>query len=89
MKGSREVRRLIENAEQHIQRETANGNDAWLACFGSVLGLIQSTSELHGDEDDRLNTLISKRAQTKKEFGWNPPQEIREQLLNDLRNLLR
>ncbi len=76
----------------------AEGNP-WLACFGSrtfgLKGWIEIAhsrkvipQEQMEEFDRKLQTVKDKASEVKKVHGWNPPDEIRQELLAALKSII-
>jgi hypothetical protein len=95
MNGLDTVQQIIDRAETSIQEELDSGaGNPWLACFVSVLAMLRSTFEINSDGrtpepyDTRIRMILSRKEEVQQQYGWDPPREIKQDLLNQLKDLL-
>ena len=91
-----DLRSIIDGAEAAIQREMTNGSgNPWLACFNTRLSLFRVTLELCDEVADpqaihtRIDVLRTRSSEIQQTHNWNPPNDIKDSLMNDFRQLLR
>jgi len=93
MEGIEEIQWAIDDSDTSIQQELTRTGNSWLECFGTRLQVILLRVERYGGESAeqiraRLDTLRTKFARMKDDMGGDPSQQIKDALLNDLKNLL-
>jgi len=93
MQGLEELWEVIDSAESDLLAELQRSNNSWLACYVSRLVVLQTTlalsphrkdSRLHG----RIDKLLIKKEEVRKQYGWDPPQNIRDELMKGIKSLL-
>ncbi len=90
-----ELQRVLDEAETKITAELTGGSgNPWLACFTTRLVLFNAKlSHLEEAKDEKLHArvalLFEKKDHVRHQHGWNPPQEIKDELIGSLKNLLK
>jgi len=91
---------FITQSPAGIERELAGGSgNPWLACFGSrtfgLKGWIELArlrkaipQEQIEKLDKKLQAVKDKANEVKKIHGWNPPDEIKQELLTAFKSII-
>lgn len=96
-----ELRQLLDDSKSAIKREMERTpENPWLACFNTrtfiLTGLIElmemkkaTTPEKLTRIRQKLETLTKKADEIKKIHGWNPPDELKQELIAELQAITK
>ena len=99
LKEIEELQKIIEDSPKAIENELSRGCNPWLACFGTrtfvlngVIRILKFENKISLQDFKKFSTklllLENKAYESREKYGWNPPDEFKQELLKDLQNIM-
>ena len=93
MQRSETLQQVIDTAEAGIAAELQRSDNPWLACFTTQIAYFRCKADRLSVPNVevlqlRVDELWLRREEVKQQYGWDPPPEIRDELMRRLRDLL-
>lgn len=84
----------IDSFDTDLERERSTSSNPWIALFTTRVAVLKwITDELEGYKDrdilrERIDALLLKKEEVSRKHGFDPADEIKQELIQDFKTLL-